>query len=111
MQGNVYWVDFQDAGRHLHLAVAEDHLNRGETVLVVPFTSQSFARRRQLPTSVEFDANSGYNFIGKECVAQAEMIFRIERGELHELAGTISEDDMNRLRDALACVFGPRMPD
>lgn len=109
MQRDVYWVDLEEEGRHLHLMVAEDHLNHAHTVLVVPFTSAKFEERRKYHTCVDFDQNSGYDFITRPCVAQAEMILRIERNELHDQAGTISEDDMSRVRDALVCVFGPNL--
>jgi len=75
--GEIYMADLGEAMPHLIIVVSREELNRGERVVAVLVTSQKFALRSTLPNCVPFRA--GQFGFDKDCVAQCENIFLLEK--------------------------------
>jgi mRNA-degrading endonuclease toxin of MazEF toxin-antitoxin module len=78
--GEIYMADLGEATRHPVIVVSREELNRGDRAVVVLCTSQKFAIRSTLPHCVPFQAGQ-FGFV-KDCVAQCENIFLVDKGSL-----------------------------
>ncbi len=104
--GEIYVVEFPEAGPHPVIVLSRENLNRGYYVLVVLCTSSRFALRSTLPTCVPFLAEE-YGFT-MDCVAQCENILSIERNQLDlEIGpqGTLSESAFRDVVKAIGNVM------
>lgn len=91
------------AGDHFVVIVSREELNRGDYVVVVPVTSQHFARRSALRNCVSFRTGR-FGFV-KDCVAQAENVTLMEKTDLIEQVGAIDVESMREVVRALGFVF------
>ena len=78
--GEIYMADLGDATPHPVIVVSREDLNRGDRAVVVLCTSQKFAVRSTLPSCVPFRAGQ-FGFT-KDCVAQCENIFMVDKNNL-----------------------------
>src|ERR1700752_3608828 len=78
--GEIYMADLGEATPHPVIVVSREELNRGDRAVVVLCTSQKFAIRSTLPHCVPFQAGQ-FGFV-KDCVAQCENIFMVDKGAL-----------------------------
>ncbi len=105
--GEIYWWDAGDElDRRPAAVVSPQELNRGNNVVIVPFTSRKFSVRSTLPNCVSFRA--GTFGLDKDCVAQAENItvagtteLDLERGPL----GVVDGEAMRNLVRAIGYVI------
>jgi len=88
--GEIYMADLGEATPHPVLVVSREELNRGDRVVVVLCTSQKFALRSKLAHCVPFQA--GQFGFSKDCVAQCENIFLVDKASLDpNPIGTLSD--------------------
>lgn len=78
--GEVYMADLGEAAPHPVIVVSREELNRGDRVVAVLCTSQKFALRSTFPSCVPFQAGQ-FGFT-KDCVAQCENIFLVDKNNL-----------------------------
>lgn len=100
--GEIYWAFLESAARRPVVIVSRTELNRGRYVVAVPFTSQRFEQRSQLPNCVAF--RSGEFGLSKDCVAQADAIAQVGTDELDLAAGPIGVLDIEARRDLLKAI-------
>ena len=95
--GEIYWADLEFAGRHRVIILSRELLNRGHTVLAVPCTSQSFAKRSKLANCVPFQ--SGRFGFTEPTIAQCENVQIIEKQLLDP--DPIDQNSDEALRDLI----------
>ena len=78
--GEIYMPDLGEAAQHPVIVVSREELNRGDRVVAVLCTSQKLAVRARLPHCVPFQA--GQFGFSKDCVAQCENIFLVDKANL-----------------------------
>src|SRR5205085_1298303 len=98
--GEVYMADLGEATPHPVIVVSREDLNRGDRVVAVLCTSQKFAVRSALPHCVPFHVGQ-FGFT-KDCVAQCENIFIVDKNNL-DAAPTGKIDDV-ALRDLVKAI-------
>jgi mRNA-degrading endonuclease toxin of MazEF toxin-antitoxin module len=98
--GEIYMADLGDANPHPVIVVSREDLNRGDRAVVVLCTSQKFAVRSTLPNCVPFTAGQ-FGFT-KDCVAQCENIFIIDKSNLDP--APIGVLDAMALRDVIKAI-------
>lgn len=81
------------------LIVSRDELNKGDTVLAVPFYSQQLEKRRKYKNCVFFAAGE-FN-LHKDCVAKCDEIAVYDRLELGDKIGRIDAAKMELIVDAV----------
>jgi len=87
--GEIYMADLGEATRHPVVVVSREELNRGDRAVAVLCTSQKLAVRSKLPHCVPFQAGQ-FGFT-KDCVAQCENIFLVDKNNLDSLPiGTLN---------------------
>jgi mRNA-degrading endonuclease toxin of MazEF toxin-antitoxin module len=98
--GEIYMADLGEATPHPVIIVSREELNRGDRAVAVLCTSQKLAIRATLPHCVPFQ--SGQFGFTKDCVAQCENIFLVEKASLDpNLIGVL--DDV-ALRDVIKAI-------
>lgn len=85
------------------LIVSRDDLNRGQSVLVVPFYSQQLDKRREFKSCVFF--NAGESGLDKDCVAKCDEVGVFDRLELGGKIGRASADKMEAIVEAIRWVI------
>lgn len=103
-QGEIYWIDIDQAGLHPFIIASADHLNLDRTVLAIPFTTQNLDERKLLATCACFELGSCPG-LDRECVAQAEMLDRIVGTYLDRPTARLDSSYLNRVLTAIANVF------
>ena len=101
-QGDIYFAEFPEAGRHPVIVVSREALNRGNYVLAVVCTSSRLEVRKNLPNCVPFQAEE-FGFT-KECVAQCENILSIDIDQLDLDHGPIGSLDETALRQVIRAI-------
>jgi mRNA-degrading endonuclease toxin of MazEF toxin-antitoxin module len=100
--GEIYMVDFPQAGRHPVIVVSREDLNRGNYSLVVVCTSARFAVRSRLANCVPF--RTGQFGFASDCVAQCENMLSIDKNQLDVAAGPIGTLDEVALREVIKAI-------
>jgi mRNA-degrading endonuclease toxin of MazEF toxin-antitoxin module len=98
--GEIYMADLGDANPHPVIIVSREDLNRGDRTVVVLCTSQKYSIRSTLPHCVPFTAGQ-FGFT-KDCVAQCENIFVVDKDSLD--ASPIGALDDATLRDVVKAI-------
>jgi mRNA-degrading endonuclease toxin of MazEF toxin-antitoxin module len=94
-RGDVFYAPFGEGKPRPVVVVSRDDLNRGGSVVVVPFTTQKVDNRRSLPWCVFFPA--GESGLAYDCVAKTDEIAHV----------TITDLDWRRGRTGR--LLAPRM--
>lgn len=88
---------------HRVVVVSRESLNQGNTVIVVPFTSKGFDRRKGLRNCVPFLAGTQEGLI-ENCVARGDWPVTISRAVIDTTAGclgVVSDEVMRELVRAI----------
>ena len=102
--GEIYMADLGEAAPHPVIVVSREELNRGDRVMAVLCTSQKFAVRSTLPHCVPFQA--GQFGFSKDCVAQCENIFLVDKDSLDpNPIGALSDLALRDVVKAIGHVF------
>jgi mRNA-degrading endonuclease toxin of MazEF toxin-antitoxin module len=84
------------------LVVSRDELNRGSSVLAVPFTSQQLDKRASLPWCVTF--LRGEAGLDKDCVAKCDQISVIDKTALDFRRGAIGRATTEKMQAVVKAV-------
>jgi mRNA-degrading endonuclease toxin of MazEF toxin-antitoxin module len=98
--GEIYMADLGDATPHPVIIVSREELNRGDRAVVVFCTSRRSGVRSSLPHCVPFQAGQ-FGFT-KDCVAQCENIFVVDKNRLD--SNPIGILDAVALRDVIKAI-------
>ena len=108
-RGDIYYADLspvvgsEQGGTRPVLIIQNDTGNKhSPTVIAAAITSQT--NKARLPTHIELGANA----VGltRDSVVLLEQIRTIDKKRLRERMGTINDDLMNRVDNAIAVSFG-----
>lgn len=86
-------------------------LNGGHSVVAVPFYSQQLEKRAKQPWCAMFQAGEGG--LDKDCAAKSDEITLIDKLDIHLARGpigTLNDEQMNRIVDALKWSLGMEPP-
>jgi mRNA interferase MazF len=111
-QGDVYWVELGDpvgsgpGYRHPHVVVQNDvfNLSRINTVIVCALTSN--LKRAGAPGNVELPA--GESGLSKPSVVVVSQVFTVDKSQLVEQIGRLSERRVRQILNGIALVLEPR---
>jgi mRNA interferase MazF len=111
-QGDLFWVDLGDpAGsepgyRHPHVVIQNNVFNRSRinTVIVCALTSN--VRRAKAPGNVLLD--KGEASLPKQSVVNVSQIFTVDKRDLGERIGTLSQGRVRQILDGIRLVLEPR---
>jgi mRNA interferase MazF len=111
-QGDVYWIDLGDplgSGpdyRHPHVVVQNDVFNesRINTVIVCALTSN--VKRADAPGNVELSVGEGG--LNKPSVVVVSQVFTVDKSQLEEQIGRLSERRVRHILDGIALVLEPK---
>lgn len=98
--GEIYMADLGETTPHPVIVVSREELNRGDRAVAVLCTSQKLVIRARLPHCVSFQA--GQFGFPKDCVAQCENIFLVDKGSLD--AQPIGVLDATALREVVKAI-------
>jgi mRNA-degrading endonuclease toxin of MazEF toxin-antitoxin module len=102
--GEIYMADLGEATTHPVIVVSKEELNRGDRAVVVLCTSQKLAVRSKLPHCVPFQAGQ-FGFT-KDCVAQCENVFMVDKDSLvADPIGALSDEAFRRVVKAIGNVI------
>ncbi len=106
-QGQIYHLKQDRVGKPRPvLIVSRDSMNRGYDLIVVPFNGSDFENKRSKPFCVPF--LEGSYGLTKDCVAKCNDIAKIRKADLAKnLIGTVSDADMNAVREAINWCLEP----
>jgi mRNA-degrading endonuclease toxin of MazEF toxin-antitoxin module len=102
--GEIYMADLGEATPHPVIVVSREELNRGDRVVAVLCTSQKFAIRSTMAHCVPFRAGEfGFQ---KDCVAQCENIFLVDKDSLDpNPTGTLDDVSLRNVVKAIGHVI------
>ena len=111
-QGEIYWIDLGDpigsgpGYRHPHVVVQNDVFNQSRinTVIVCALTSN--LKRADAPGNVKLEAGEGG--LTRPSVVLVSQVFTVDKNQLEEPIGTLSERRMRKILDGIALVLEPR---
>lgn len=110
--GEIYQADIAGKDRPI-VVVSIEPLNRGDYVVIVPFTSAKYQTRRLQENCADFPLGTQPG-LTKDCVAQAEQIQTIDQTTIDfdagpagdGVLGVLSQDDYDRVTEAIKHVIG-----
>ena len=100
--GEIYWAYVEGSPPRPVVVVSREILNRGNYIVAVQFTSSKYSSRRSLPNCVPFRA--GMFGLEKNCVAQAESIPLVDKGDLNLEAGALGTLDTETMRTMVRAI-------
>jgi mRNA interferase MazF len=111
-QGDIYWVELgEPAGSepgysHPHVVVQNNVFNASKinTVIVCPITSN--LKRAQVPGNILLEQGEGN--IPKQSVILVSQIFTVDKRQLGEYIGKLSEWRVNQILDGIHLLATPR---
>lgn len=109
-QGQVFNFDFgsaadnRQAGVRPAVVVQTDHLNELETYSLTIVVAVS-TKGRQSPSHVRIEPTPENGF-SETSFAKCEQVFTVPKDRLGRLRGRLSQEDLSRVKDALAIVLG-----
>jgi mRNA-degrading endonuclease toxin of MazEF toxin-antitoxin module len=109
-RGQIYWLSLHLSGvvedgslkDRPVLIVSRDELNRGISVLAVPFYSQQLEKRSKFRSCVLFQA--GESGLAKQCVAKCDEISIIEKAEIDFRRGPIGRAQPEKMRQIIDAI-------
>ncbi len=99
--GEIYWVNLA-SGRRPGIVVSREGMNQGNDVVMALCTTARLAFRATMPNCVPFQA--GEFGMPRDCVAQCEAIYALEKGEVNIASGMIGRLDAAQLRGIIKAV-------
>jgi mRNA interferase MazF len=114
-QGDIFWVDLgeptgsEPGYSHPHVVVQNNLFNRSRINTVVVCALTSTLSRARAPGNVLLRAREGS--LPKRSVVNVSQIFTVDKGQLQEKIGTLSEKRVLEILDGLNLVLEPREPE
>ncbi|MCX6055356.1 MAG: type II toxin-antitoxin system PemK/MazF family toxin [Chloroflexi bacterium] len=111
-QGEIFWVDLEDPTgsepgyRHPHIVIQNNvfNLSRINTVIVCALTSN--IKRAQAPGNVLLEQGEGD--LPKQSVVLVSQIFTVDKSQLGEFIGKVSENRVRQVLDGINLLTEPR---
>ena len=111
-QGDIFWVELEEPSgsepgySHPHVVVQNNVFNASKinTILVCALTSN--LKRAQAPGNVLLEQNEGN--LPKQSVVLVSQIFTIDRSQLGEFIGKLSEHRVRQILEGLYLLTEPR---
>jgi mRNA interferase MazF len=111
-QGDLYWIDVEEPQgsepgyRHPHLVVQNNLFNqsRVRTVLVCPLTSN--LRWANAPGNILLEKGEGN--LTQQSVVNVSQVFVVDKSELDDYIGTLSQKRIQQVVDGVKLVIEPR---
>lgn len=111
-QGEIYWVDLgepkeSDPGyRHPHIVIQNNLFNASKIGTVVVCTLTSNLQRAKAPGNVLL--NKGEANLPKKSVVNISQIFTVNKNDLVEKIGQVSEKRLDEILDGIKLLTEPR---
>ena len=111
-QGEIYWVDLgeptgsEPGYRHPHVVVQNNLFNSSNISTVVVCTLTSNLRRGTAPGNITL--NKGEANLPKKSVVNISQIYTVNKSDLTELIGQVSEKRMYEIFEGLTLLTEPR---
>jgi mRNA interferase MazF len=111
-QGDIYWVDLDEPSgsepgyKHPHVVIQNNVFNVSKinTVLVCALTSNM--KRAQAPGNVLLEQNEAN--LPKQSVVLVSQVFTVDKSQLGEFIGRLSEHRVRQILDGIALLTEPR---
>ena len=111
-QGDIYWVELDEPSgsepgySHPHIIVQNNVFNASKinTVIVCALTSN--LKRAQAPGNVLLEQNEGS--LPKQSVVLVSQIFTVDKSQLGEFIGKLSERRVRQILDGIYLLMEPR---
>lgn len=111
-QGEIYWIDLGDptgsspAYRHPHVVIQNNIFNQSRINTVVVCVITSNLQRATAPGSILLDEGEGN--LPKQSVVNVSQIFTVDKRDLEEKIGTLSQKRVREILAGLMLVIEPR---
>jgi len=111
-QGDIYWVDLDEPSgsepgyKHPHIVIQNNVFNASKinTVIVCALTSNT--KRAQAPGNVLLEQGEGN--LPKQSVVLASQIFTVDKSQLGEFIGKVSERRVRQILEGVYLLTEPR---
>jgi mRNA interferase MazF len=111
-QGDLYWVDLDEPSgsepgyRHPHVVVQNNVFNASKINTVVVCALTSNLKRAQAPGNVLLEPNESN--LPKPSVVLVSQIFTVDKSQLGEFIGKLSEHRVRQILDGIRLLTEPR---
>ncbi|MES9901905.1 MAG: type II toxin-antitoxin system PemK/MazF family toxin [Sedimenticola sp.] len=111
-QGEIYWVDLgepsgsEPAYRHPHIVIQNNIFNSSNINTVVVCSLTTNLKRAKAPGNVSL--NKGEANLPKKSVVNVSQIYTVNKSDLSEKIGQISEKKMYEILEGLSLLTEPR---
>ena len=111
-QGDIYWIDLEEpAGsepgfRHPHVVIQNNLFNRSRIDTVVVCLLTSNLRLAKAPGNVLLEKGEGN--LAKQSVVNISQIYTVDKGDLVEWIGALSEKRVRQILDGVRLLTEPR---
>lgn len=110
-QGEIYWIDLAEPSgsepgyRHPHIVIQNNLFNASKINTVVVCVLSSNLKRAQAPGNVLL--NKGEANLPKDSVVNISQIYTVNKGDLAEKIGKVSEQRFNEILEGLKLLTEP----
>ena len=114
-QGDIFWIDFDEPTssepgyRHPHVVIQNNLFNRSRINTVVVCALTSNLKRSKAPGNVTL--NKGEANLPKKSVVNISQIFTVNKSDLSEKMGTLSQERALQILDGIKLLTEPREVD
>ena len=111
-QGDVFWVDLGEPSgsepgyRHPHVVIQNNIFNRSRINTVVVCAITSNLRRADSPGNVRLDRDEAN--LPKASVVNISQIYTVDKRDLDEIIGTLSQSRIDQILAGLRLLIEPR---
>ena len=111
-QGDVYWIDLGEPARsepgyrHPHVVIQNNVFNRSRINTVVVCVITSNLKRAEAPGNVRLEEREVN--LPKPSVVNVSQIFTVDKRELDEKIGVLSQERMHEILEGVKLVLEPR---
>lgn len=111
-QGEIYWIDLGEPSgsepgyRHPHIVIQNNLFNASKIKTVVVCALTSNIKRAQAPGNVLL--NQGEANLPKKSVVNISQIYTVNKNDLAEKIGKVSEKKFNEIYEGIKLLTGPR---
>ena len=114
-QGDIYWLDLAEPSgaepgyRHPHIVVQNNVFNRSQIQTIVVCALTSNLKRANAPGNVLLDQKETH--LPKRSVVNVSQIFTVDKSQLDEYVGTLSQKRVREILNGIQLVLEPREPE
>jgi len=111
-QGDIYWIDLEEPKgsepgyRHPHVVVQNNIFNVSKINTVIVCALSSNIKRAQIPGNVLLEKGEGK--LPKRSVVLVSQVFTVDKMQLVEFIGKLSERRVKQILDGIILMIEPR---